>query len=91
MFTNTATTAMSHNGPICATCDRPYIGTHHCAPADLYAKAARLIDMARGMSMTQSHPVDRTAGCPCRPENGGSGVCGCIMGGPQITCTTTAS
>lgn len=30
-------------------------------------------------------PVDRTAGCSCRPENGGSGICGCILGGMQIT------
>lgn len=31
-------------------------------------------------------PVDRTASCPCRPENGGSGVCGCVLGGPKVTC-----
>jgi hypothetical protein len=29
---------------------------------------------------------DRMAGCPCRPENGGSGVCGCTLGGPEVTC-----
>ena len=31
-------------------------------------------------------PSDRTRNCPCRPENGGSGVCGCILSGPKITC-----
>lgn len=30
-------------------------------------------------------PYD-TSGCGCRKENGGSGVCGCIFGGPQIIC-----
>ena len=29
---------------------------------------------------------DATRNCPCRPENGGSGVCGCTLGGPQVTC-----
>lgn len=24
--------------------------------------------------------------CPCNPALGGSGVCGCIMGGIQVTC-----
>lgn len=28
----------------------------------------------------------RTQNCPCRRENGGSGVCGCILGGPKVTC-----
>lgn len=26
-----------------------------------------------------------TRNCPCRPENGGSGICGCILGGPVVT------
>lgn len=26
--------------------------------------------------------VDRTANCPCRPENGGSGICGCVLSSP---------
>lgn len=30
--------------------------------------------------------VDRTASCPCRPENGGSGICGCVLSGARITC-----
>lgn len=82
-----------HNGPVCATCGRGYISAHSCNPADLLRKAADLIDTARGlqahertMQRAVADPVDRTAGCPCRPENGGSGICGCIMGGVQITC-----
>ena len=31
-----------------------------------------------------------TSQCPCRPENGGSGICGCIFGGPQITCASSS-
>lgn len=30
--------------------------------------------------------IDPMAHCPCRPENGGSGICNCILGGPRITC-----
>ena len=26
--------------------------------------------------------------CPCNPARGGSGVCGCILGVPVITCTS---
>jgi len=32
----------------------------------------------------QSIPSVRS--CPCMPENGGSGICGCVLGGVQITC-----
>ena len=38
------------------------------------------------------HTASNTAGknyadrCPCNPANGGSGVCGCINGGPRVTC-----
>ena len=30
-------------------------------------------------------PLDRTRHCPCRVENGGSGICGCILGS-QVIC-----
>lgn len=26
--------------------------------------------------------------CPCNPARGGSGICGCILGTPVITCTS---
>lgn len=79
------TTNPTWNGAVCPACDKGYLGTHRCAPADLLRKAADLIERAGILSRGPS-PVDRTAGCPCRPENGGSGVCGCILGGPQVTC-----
>ena len=28
--------------------------------------------------------------CPCNPARGGSGICGCIMAGPTITCAVSA-
>jgi hypothetical protein len=33
-----------------------------------------------------SDSSDPMAHCPCRVENGGSGVCMCVQGGPKITC-----
>lgn len=77
-----------HNGPVCPTCGARYLNTHQCSPTDLLRRAQELIDLAQRLPV-QPDPMDRTAGCPCRPENGGSGVCGCIMGGPQITCSAT--
>lgn len=84
-----------HNGPVCATCGRGYIGAHQCDPAELRRQALALLRQADAIdARNQSTPVrphapfDRTAGCPCRPENGGSGICGCILGGVQITCAT---
>lgn len=79
------TTGLLWNGPICPTCSACYLGTHQCDAADLLRKAAELTEMARRLQ-SPPLPVDRTAGCPCRPENGGSGVCGCILGGYQIDC-----
>lgn len=36
-----------------------------------------------------TYPYNTTTGstrnCACRPENGGSGICGCVLGGPTIT------
>lgn len=26
--------------------------------------------------------------CPCNPKNGGSGICGCVLTGPVIYCST---
>ena len=49
-------------------------------------KLLRMDPLPRTMPLPKAW-TDRTAGCPCRPENGGSGVCGCTLSGPQITCT----
>ena len=39
-----------------------------------------------GAAWINGHTCDRAASCPCRPESGGSGVCGCILGGLKVTC-----
>lgn len=86
---NVSTTATSGtstwNGPVCQTCGATYLGQHQCSPADI---GRRIAELARLLDAVQQRPVDRTSGCPCRPENGGSGVCGCVLGGMRITCTT---
>jgi hypothetical protein len=90
MHSLTTTTGMLWNGPICGTCGARYT----CSPADLLRKAAdlqreaaRLLERASDPSPA-SQPVKPydTSSCPCRPENGGSGICGCILGGPRVTC-----
>lgn len=86
MFAATSTSGILWNGPLCPTCGKGYLGAHQCDPVDLLRKAAELTEMARRLQ-SPSQPVDRTAGCPCRKENGGSGVCGCVLSGPQITCS----
>lgn len=91
-YSTTATTVAVHNGPICSTCSTPYVGIHTCSVEQLLRAAeqadARASDLRRrAVERFESlnpqptrGPVDRTASCPCRPENGGSGVCGCILG-----------
>lgn len=75
------------NGPVCPTCGARYLGSHTCATEDILRRVGELL---RLLGPPQQYdlrsPYDRTAGCPCRPENGGSGMCGCTLGGPQITC-----
>lgn len=84
MFTSTSTTTgQLWNGPICQTCGTRYLGHHSCSEADLLRRIAELYAL---MNRQPDAPMDRTRTCPCRPENGGSGVCGCILSGPQITC-----
>lgn len=81
------------NGGVCTVCGARYLGSHgshDCSPLDLMKRAAELERMAREKFERMSPqpttgPADPTRGCPCRPENGGSGVCGCILGGPRIT------
>ncbi len=80
--TATTITGFAWNGPICQRCDARWLGRHTCSIEDIQRRIHSLqaeIDRLR-------QPQDGTALCPCRPENGGSGVCGCILGGPQITC-----
>jgi hypothetical protein len=89
--TVSTSSGIAWNGPVCQTCCKPYLGTHQCSPMDLMDRADELMRLAR-LAFERMNPQptvgpeDRTSGCPCRPENGGSGVCGCTLGGPQITC-----
>jgi len=82
------------NGPVCWDCGKPYVAYHSCDPADLEKKAALLQEKADVLrrqrdtmiSWSYSSNSRDNSECPCRRENGGSGVCGCALGGTQITC-----
>lgn len=76
------------NGPICGICGARYLGSHTCSREDLMEAIGRLQDLLDEPPVYKkgwSKDFDMS-GCPCRTENGGSGVCGCILGGPSITC-----
>lgn len=38
-------------------------------------------------TFTAPNVTDHYTSCPCNPANGGSGICGCVLGGSQITCS----
>lgn len=88
------TVAWMWNGPICKACNTPYVGTHECRESDLQRRIDELqkqIDELRGhapkregVRLWQDELFEKN--CPCRKENGGSGVCGCTLGGTKITC-----
>lgn len=88
MITSVTTSAgIMWNGGVCGTCGARYLDSHYCTSADILRRMSELMELLAQLQSAQPiAPVDRMAGCPCRPENGGSGVCGCILGGPQITC-----
>ena len=77
---STASTGVAWNGPICQTCGAGYLGTHSCSPADILRRVSELLALLPGTPQVSCRP-DPTRGCPCRPENGGSGVCGCTLSG----------
>ncbi len=70
----------SWNGPICTICGARYLGTHSCSNEDLVRKITEL------SKLIKPNNLDPMKGCPCKPENGGSGICGCILSGPRVTC-----
>lgn len=73
------------NGPICGTCGARYLNAHQCSDADLARRIGELAGLMKGgVRPVPTKPADRMAHCPCRPENGGSGVCGCILAGQGI-------
>lgn len=80
MMTSTGTVSTSWNGGVCGTCGARYLGPHTCSQNDILRRIQELSLLLAGA------PKDRATGCPCRPENGGRGVCGCTLGGPQVTC-----
>ena len=80
----------SWNGAICPTCGACYLGSHQCSRGDLMRRIAELYDQLDRAAAPHApgslrERVDPTAGCPCRVENGGSGICGCIRGS-MTTC-----
>ena len=74
------TASILWNGPTCQTCGARYLGSHKCSQADLVNRVNELLAL-----LGQAPPAQANSGCPCRKENGGSGVCGCILGGPQVS------
>jgi hypothetical protein len=93
-YQTTTVAATAHNGPICTVCALRYVGVHTCSVEDLLRRADELREQAvrleeKALSRLGPQPTaspDRLAGCPCRTENGGSGVCGCTLSGPEVTC-----
>jgi hypothetical protein len=74
-----------HNGPVCMTCGARYIGHHECSAADIQRRINELLSLLPGTRDDSCRPSP-TRDCRCHPENGGSGVCGCVLGGPKVTC-----
>lgn len=71
------------NGGVCPHCGTRFLGSHVCSPEDIIRRINELLAL---LSKPAMRPVDQRSLCPWRPENGGSGVCGCILGGPEVTC-----
>jgi hypothetical protein len=84
------TNSFTWNGPICPTCHTMYLGSHQCSREDIQRRIGELVDLLGTLPLPArprtSLDLDPTRSCPCRPENGGSGICGCTLGGPQVTC-----
>lgn len=81
----------SWNGPVCGVCGRGYLGNrgHTCSVEDLQQKIDYLQQVIDRLKDPTPQPTGwgrDTSTCPCNPLNGGSGVCGCTLSGPTITC-----
>lgn len=83
----TAAAGSVWNGGICGTCGARYLGSHACTREDIDRQIETLRRLRDALPPT-SHDsyLDPKRNCPCRTENGGSGVCGCILGGHKVTC-----
>lgn len=89
MQTISSTSSTTWNGGTCSTCGALWINRHECSVMDLVRRADELRDMAlKKFEALNPQPTTGSPAktCPCRPENGGSGVCGCTLGGPKVTC-----
>jgi hypothetical protein len=73
------------NGGYCPTCGCRWLGSHYCTQDDILRRIGELMELLKTTGPARN--TDRMSTCPCRPENGGSGVCGCILGGPTVTCS----
>jgi hypothetical protein len=82
-MTPATTSAGTWNGGYCQTCGARYLGSHACTHEDIVRRINELLGLLN--RTTPARGTDRMSTCPCRPENGGSGVCGCILSGPTIT------
>jgi hypothetical protein len=82
-FASTAT-ASTWNGGFCQTCGARYLGSHACTNEDILRRVTELLGMLNRPTVARG--CDPTSACPCRPENGGGGVCGCVLSGPRVTC-----
>ena len=84
LTTSTTSAATSWNGGVCSTCSARFLGSHSCSRDDIARRIQDLLSLLN--TLPSAAPADATRGCPCRPENGGSGVCGCTLSGPRVTC-----
>lgn len=75
--------------PNCNSIWSPYLD--HCPSCNITKESNLICRCPKDLighlsSCPMSWQHNRNVSCPCRKENGGSGVCGCILGGPQVTC-----
>lgn len=82
--------AEAWNGGVCGMCSERFLGSHQCSEDSLRRRIEDLEWQVERLRLQREElvgwPTAFAESCPCNPMNGGSGVCGCIMGGPQITC-----
>jgi hypothetical protein len=84
-ITANTTANIAWNGPVCGTCGLRYLGSHRCSHEDITRRINELLALLKQQPQTRDNLTFDRTGCPCRPENGGSGVCGCILSGPRVS------
>lgn len=88
---------MIWNGPVCGTCGKQYLNSHKCSREDILRRIAELQAILGcpgcGQNIEGPHycPGPQKSKsfsdlCGCNPKNGGSGICGCTLSGPEIIC-----